>query len=434
MKIIFSVEKFGKIKEANIDISNYTVFVGDNNTGKTMLMQLIYGILRYAHFPDEFKSFHAKNILLQCRNNLLSKIGQKDLILVINDINDYLSSNKDILVEKIFKKRIYIGALRFNVEIDDELYISHKINSKLSINDNNPEKYEAWSVVYKEKQLAFYGIRIGEDYDGKLLNMLLFSMGIGQQYRLFLPSSRAGIQLLYKDFYAEKVGKIFAGAFDGDNIEDWGLTQPVYDFMNFLQTNKSNLEAGDKEIVKFIENELIDGRLSFYGDEIVYFSKEERIMVPLYLSSSMINEIAPLMMAMSDDKFYDFVFLDEAETSLHPKKQKQLVRLFTRINNMGTRVLLSTHSDTMASYLYLIYVLSTSYGLSNELFSRLCLNEMDVLNRPNMHFYQFEDCGDFSNVEELNIDDTGINFKLFNESLDNLYEMTELIIGRKDDF
>lgn len=56
MKVFVYVKKFGKIKEAKIDISDFTVFVGDNNSGKTYMMQLIYGILNSIEHVKEFKS------------------------------------------------------------------------------------------------------------------------------------------------------------------------------------------------------------------------------------------------------------------------------------------------------------------------------------------------------------------------------------------
>ena len=38
------VENFGKVQFADIELSNMVVLVGNNNSGKTMLMQLIYGL------------------------------------------------------------------------------------------------------------------------------------------------------------------------------------------------------------------------------------------------------------------------------------------------------------------------------------------------------------------------------------------------------
>lgn len=46
MKLYLGVRDFGKIKNAEVDISNFTVFVGNNNSGKSYMMQLIYGVLR----------------------------------------------------------------------------------------------------------------------------------------------------------------------------------------------------------------------------------------------------------------------------------------------------------------------------------------------------------------------------------------------------
>ena len=45
MELLFGVSNFGKIKHAEITLSNFTLFVGDNNSGKTFMMQLLYGVL-----------------------------------------------------------------------------------------------------------------------------------------------------------------------------------------------------------------------------------------------------------------------------------------------------------------------------------------------------------------------------------------------------
>ena len=45
MKVIFGVENFGKIKHAEIVLGNLVLFVGENNSGKTFMMQLLYGTM-----------------------------------------------------------------------------------------------------------------------------------------------------------------------------------------------------------------------------------------------------------------------------------------------------------------------------------------------------------------------------------------------------
>lgn len=41
MKKILHIRNFGKIKQADIDLQEFVLFVGDNNSGKTYIMQLI---------------------------------------------------------------------------------------------------------------------------------------------------------------------------------------------------------------------------------------------------------------------------------------------------------------------------------------------------------------------------------------------------------
>ena len=46
--MIIHVRGFGKIESADIDMSNLVIFVGENNSGKTYLMQLIYGLFSFS--------------------------------------------------------------------------------------------------------------------------------------------------------------------------------------------------------------------------------------------------------------------------------------------------------------------------------------------------------------------------------------------------
>ena len=41
------LKKFAKIKKAEIELSPFILFIGDNNSGKSYLMTLIYGLIKY---------------------------------------------------------------------------------------------------------------------------------------------------------------------------------------------------------------------------------------------------------------------------------------------------------------------------------------------------------------------------------------------------
>ena len=55
------IKNFGKIKEAEIELSDLILFIGDNNSGKSYLMTLIYGLMKYsddiAHIMFQDKDF-----------------------------------------------------------------------------------------------------------------------------------------------------------------------------------------------------------------------------------------------------------------------------------------------------------------------------------------------------------------------------------------
>ena len=45
MGIQVEVSRFAKIEKASIKTSDFLLFVGDNNSGKTLMMELLYGII-----------------------------------------------------------------------------------------------------------------------------------------------------------------------------------------------------------------------------------------------------------------------------------------------------------------------------------------------------------------------------------------------------
>ena len=434
MKIVIGVEGFGKIKKADIDISNYSVFVGDNNSGKTYLMQLIYGVLQYLKIPQNYESKYVGELFVKYRQNEDCVVSPDEITVVCRELNDYLENNKRDIVKRIFQKEINIESLNISVEMEaDCMNIRHKREMAYNTSDGSSSEYESWNVYYKGEQRAVFGVLPGASDDSVLLNVFLFAMGIGQNYRLFIPASRTGIQLLYKEFYANKIDSMVS---DGrvDKNDHLGLTMPIYDFLRFLQTYNQNPEYLNNDIMGFIDANMINGELLSIDNTLTYVSKDNNISIPLYLASSMINEIAPIIMTMTNGRFYDFLFIDEVETSLHPKKQREMARLLTRINNKKTRLLISTHSDTMASYLGLMLLMSNKAGNTDIELEKMNLDKNDILQNQEMHFYQFDDCGSYSLVKEIPIYesiDVGPDFEQFNDSLEQLYDLAKSVIGTR---
>ena len=110
------IKNFGKIKDAEIELSNFILFIGDNNSGKSYLMTLIYGLMKY--------SKDIVDIMLQDKEFIYSleeykKI--KDIVDKYKKINDIKNNNS------IFKDYLDMVKEDKNISIIDK-YIQNKYN------------------------------------------------------------------------------------------------------------------------------------------------------------------------------------------------------------------------------------------------------------------------------------------------------------------
>ena len=238
-----------------------------------------------------------------------------------------------------------------------------------------------------------------------------------------------------------------------------GLTKPVYEFLRFLQgfyENESFKEAFKDEL-QFFEDNVINGHISADKQStFLYRSKDDKTEVPMYLASSMINEVAPIAMALSGGNYYERLIIDEVESSLHPEKQFELVRFFNRLvrkrrklnnlyilshynqrlcqeivdirNNMGLK------TNCKNSFDYLDYIdelddkghekLAKELKAMQTLRTRLGLTSQDLIDPGSVLVYEFvlQDNGK-SIVKEVPGDEKrGFQFDLFASSALKLYD------------
>ena len=101
MKVIIGVENFGKIKKAEITLGRLLLFVGENNSGKTFMMQLLYGITS-AIIND------SKLLLKEATDRGSDYIVDEEVLsLWEKDVNQYLEKNKEQIVRDIFYKALF---------------------------------------------------------------------------------------------------------------------------------------------------------------------------------------------------------------------------------------------------------------------------------------------------------------------------------------
>ncbi len=465
MEVYINVKNFGKIKEARINISNFTVFVGNNNSGKTQLMQLIYAVVKVL-------SRVAPDITLPEIGDIEGfRIGKREVEELNMWVNQYLMSQKDRIVEDTFNVVIPIEEISVDfvdyADFTRDMYFLRGRTLEYLTEKRMITSEQLTRVAQREDKAVPMLILPSENSDSDVVSRITgwFGMGIplkimqsiGVSYilasilggrdftrfnMLFLPTSRTGMLLLYKYYFVNRDKAVEQADAVSQNVQ--GMAEPVSDFLSFLMTYSYSGRAAKKneKLIRFISDHLIDGRIKETGETTIYTPRSTEKEIPLFVASSMVNEIAPILKALTNSKETGFIFYDEVETSLHPLKQIEMAKLLNRLNNSGIRLIISTHSDTMATRLNNLMLLSHG-GLDFEKVQRslkkqgIIVEKDDLLVSNRMHVYQFVNVSDKESiVQELEFHKapmTGYDFTLFNDSTEILFNEAKAVLGLEDE-
>lgn len=462
--MIIHIRNFGKIEKADIDLSDFVVFVGENNSGKSYVMQLIYGLFSLI-YDSRFLSDLADDIedlIPELKDDkdvcfdseLTVKSDNVNFFERLQDIiNDHIDHNKQRIIENTFHTSdLSIDTLRIEFSaLHDSISLTYEPNEvknrekgksrtpsgKYSFRKNDKVKY---SVSFVTSFVPHYINRV---LRRELLSVLLSELtdGIGTirnmpesgKNYIYLPASRSGIMLLYANYLSNDTNNDTLDDIKIENQEvespenEYGLTQPIYDFLMFLLKHKNSemIKEDNKKLLSFIDSHIIKGRMEKFGNSVRYLPEQTERSIPIYLSSSLVSELAPIYQILSGIRRFSFIMYDEIETCQHPTKQLQLARLIMRMVNSGYKMMVSTHSDTMAVAINNLITLSCKKH-KEELVQKMDYENEDILQTDNVRAYQFligengktvvkEVCGHFSVG-------SGFDFDLFNNTNEKIYQ------------
>lgn len=466
MEVYINVKNFGKISEARVNISNFTIFVGNNNSGKTKLMELIYTVIR------RLSTLSPDIELPQIEDMDAFYIGKKELREINEWVNAYLAAHIHEMIEEAFNVSVPMEEITLEfecIESSYEIYFftdqtlhyvldqNHKCSEFISRESltgmiSNRERFYS-SLILKQNGEGTKESIAGTQYSNNIpiefarniairnvLGEILGAKNMTSSNVLFLPASRMGLMLLYKRFFSNR-------SQDEEIVQRRELktvTEPVLDFLTFLleYSYTERIAKKNEELLQFISAHLIDGTITEQGDATIYTPEGQTNGIPVFVASSMVNEVVPVMKALTDFSDVDFLFYDEVETSMHPFKQTEMVKLLNRLNNKGIKLIVSTHSDTMATKINNLLLLSKGEydfkTVQNLLGShQIQIEKEDLLISGNIHVYQFVNISkDKSVVEELqfqNMPCTGYDFSQFHDSTMHLFEEAKVAMGIMDE-
>ena len=400
-----SVQNFGPIAQATVNVRPLTIFAGRSNTGKTYLSKLIYAIhkaffgfpqipfVRSHYFPFSF--IEPKDSLIPALKDLQQTNNKHtDIRNHIFDIyNDNLPKNKNqILIEiaqcfgttdiltmrrhhsikknfKIeascqgtsmeiwglsigFKKKAVSVNLSFNpnaFEISDSLYeeLASKIENQINLTSSNSE-----DGFLDYSSFGF------ED----LILELAYPDSGGRQDSYFLPANRGGILESHKfvaDFWLSQIPSL--------GLKHSPALQPLprisVDFIRTMLMTEGHYQTfsgkpGYKKfglldsVAEFIEDELIGGKLQANtSTEIAYpvfeyVPSNAKRSLKLDAASSMVSELAPMIViARFHLEPYDLLIIEEPEAHLYPGALPLIAKCLAKLVRNNVRVLITTHSD-----------------------------------------------------------------------------------------
>lgn len=390
-KVEISVRNFGPIAEADLDLRPLTVFVGPSNTGKTYLSVLIYALQRvfedFSGFPslhilpllahglkydspveaeEPFKSFDKLSEVLNkleaaqpLKYSDLPKEVRKQIQSKLKNLEIY-GNNLEKELKRCFDSDSVSGLIRSSGNQSNEITVSlvisqenqdfwsfkmraseSRITADGQINENN--------VIFPQDQSSFK-LKI-DPFKRTLALIPELHRSIGKPY--YLPAARSGIMQSHRVITSSLVTRSTRAGLEA--LEVPTLSGVVADFMQelILYRERAGSEDGINHLADALESEVLDGQIIMKPSptgypEFLYRPQETGQDIRLTRSSSMVSELAPLLLYIRGlVQSGATLIIEEPEAHLHPAAQTQMAATFARLVRAGVRVIVTTHSDFM---------------------------------------------------------------------------------------
>lgn len=378
LNVNISVENFGPIEKADIDLRPLTIFVGESNTGKTYLATLIYAFNRVFEgisrvpFPESIISllkqsrYKDKVGLDDDTYEMLSKLNTVGRTFLYEDLPKWLCSHvfnilneTDVFTNQLkscFNLESITDIRRFtnnnlSVSLEVEGRNQHFWNFKMQSlgSDTKIEGTVNSELILKPSQQEVYK----KNMDLEDFKSLLRLPKDSQSITYFLPAAKKGIMETHGIITSSLVDRATHGGID-HTTENTMLTVILADFLKHIINYGQHDKTSGKiiEIAKALENDVLRGEIEVRKPagigypQFLFRPKHAEQVLRMSQSSSMVSELAPLVLFLRGIvKPGDTLIIEEPESHLHPKAQTQIAITLARLVRTGVRVIITTHSD-----------------------------------------------------------------------------------------
>lgn len=437
------VEQFGKIEHAEIELAPLTLFVGDNNSGKSYLLSLAWAMRTIAGdivFSEEsIRNLHStaydefERRMIYCIDEIedgmkISFEISEILPQVQCVINELLKANRQTLVKAIFNSdSVQIGNITLTIPND--------IAGEIKL------VRESYKLVafYQKATVSFSNLWTTEEADFQirkkyfsrwflfwLITRLLDTVKYNHRM-IYLPAARTGF-MLTKDIINKLARK---KTYDieiemEDRAEIQPFSRPIIEFLDVINELSEEQKGNEsyQKLVHFIQSEMVQGKVeisSVAGKELSYVPKGQKVHYPFRTTSAVVTELSPLLLLLEHREDLACLFYEEPEMCLHPALQKRMGQVLIRLVDCGINVITTTHSDIILQHINNMIRLKNSDGKPED----YGYEAMDLIGKEKVRVYQLQNNVDgITKIEKLHCGENGFVVPTFNDALDEIMEET----------
>lgn len=419
------VEGLGPVKRAEIELAPLIVLVGDNNTGKSWVAQLLWGLMNGAlpagSGPGWDRLEQALRAVPPGHDGPSDEVSGA-MAALWPEVTESLRRHLPTMVfgpgASMGRLSVERRELRVVAPSDDgpkdAMSFSPEDGPMLGL-PTRPSSNGSWALAAERAiQLSFAWMLHPRHHP--LQRPWLGLDG------LFFPASRTGFSLLYRDLAAASLSSAFGG---GEGLSS-RLTAPVVHFLaNFATASDSGGQTpyAPADLLEQITRGRVAQRPG-NATEWTWRPDELDEDVPLSRASSLVTELLPIIGLLRAHWTAPFVVIEEPEVHLHPAAQRQMARAIARLVRLGKRVIVTTHGDYLVQNLNNLIKLGARPDRA-DLQAELGLEAADYLLPDEVRGYGFAYDPAGTVVEPLTMLPGGLRMPTFNDELNRLQREIE---------
>ncbi|WP_437673347.1 AAA family ATPase [Sorangium sp. So ce131] len=437
------VEDLGRIARAEIEVRPLLLFVGGNNTGKTYLASLMWGLLSLmGELPVARGGAYQRCVawieerFARREQEPTFEITPEIHAALVQIVNDVLREQGAALAERTFNRPVFkLGKIELH---DVALPKERSYRWEASQNEEQPsvtlstfrQDNMGWRASGAEdahRRASIVGLlakeHVVDALGGNGARYAGDVFGLPHMGPVYLPASRTGFMLLYRSLARQLVDDVLVKTGTTRRLVP-DLTRPVIDFVNLLVGLRLD-EGAYPEEAALLER-AIGGRLALRSgaglDEVVYEHTAGEPALPMELSSSLVTELAPVVVTLRHVRGYRVLIIEEPEAHLHPRLQRRLAQVIVRLVRKGLCVWITTHSENFCQQINNFMKLG-AHPRRADMQRKYGYEEIDYLEVDDVAGYQFEadpSSGGRTAVTEIKKTESGLVMPTFNRELAKL--------------